>query len=78
MVYNDDIKLIAEKIENNFNSSHIIKNLKLFTPIDIGKVAVILHIGNIYLIKYFIKKLSNLRCEYDLFITINSNVKRVY
>jgi len=72
--YVDDNNLIDRLVINTYSAP-----IEKFTikKIDTDKqLAIILHLGNIYQIKYFIKVLSDVQYVYDLYVTITGDVEK--
>lgn len=73
--YFDDNMLIDNIVENTsrrYIKQNIVTN-KIYTN---EKLAIILHLENIYQINYFIRVLSEIEYIYDLYVTINGNVNK--
>ena len=72
--YVDDNILIDQQV---INTSHMLIEKFTINKTDTDKrLAIILHLGNIYQIKYFIKALSDVQYIYDLYVTISGDVEK--
>lgn len=73
--YVDDVSNINDLVINTYSPS--LKKLSLCNQVNVGKkIIVLLHLGNLYQIKYFIKIMSELHFQYTLFVTMNTDINK--
>ena len=73
--YADDINGINRLVINTYSAP--MNKIVLHEHFNVGKkLIVLLHLGNLYQIKYFVKNLAKIKCSYTLFVTVTTKTDK--